>query len=119
MENKGTQLMLGITGMEGQLGGFSTVTDVLLKLQAPATFAPSDIKRIARDCEVLKQRLDKDPGAMCEFLTLVVEGRFAEAHPLAKKLKLTEEDFAAQDGGLLWLAVAAAAAVLLWSKKAY
>jgi hypothetical protein len=121
MKNKGsgTQLILGMTGMEAQLGSFGTVNDASLKLRLPETFAPSDIKRIARDCEVLKQKLDNDPGAMRELLTLVVGGRFAEARSVAEKLKLTEEDFAADGGGLIWLAVAAAAAVLLWATDAY
>jgi hypothetical protein len=118
MKNGSTQLTFGLTGIEQRVGDFETATEVVLKVRAPASFKASDMKRMSRDCDLLKQRLDENPNEMGELLSLVIAGRLQDARPLAKRLKLREEDFAAQGGGLLWLAVAVGAAVLLWPKEA-
>jgi hypothetical protein len=119
MKTGSIQLTLGIKGIEGQRGDLDTISDLTLHIQAPPSFKVLDIRRVAKDCEILKQKLDENPKEMGKFLSLIVAGRFQEAQPLAEKLGLTEEEFATQEGGLVWLAIAVAAVILLWPSKAY
>jgi len=119
MKNSSTRITFGITELEGRLGSFETASDLTLKVRTPASFKVSDMKRMRRDCEILKQKLEDHPEEMCELLSLVVNGRMEDAQATAKRLDFDEDDFTAKEGGLLWLAVAVALAILLWPKKAY
>ncbi len=48
MRNTNAQLTFGITGLEGKFDNISTASDLTVKVNVPAAFKLSDIRRMTR-----------------------------------------------------------------------
>jgi hypothetical protein len=86
------------------------------RLEIPESLSPADIRRAARDAKVLYERLTEHPKEMHELLSAVLKGDKKSAQGGIRQLRLTEADFEAEEGGLLWLVVLI---VLLYATDAY
>lgn len=102
MDTTNAMVMFGITGLEGQ-------TDLKFKVRAPAGFTPSDLQRIAKDCDILKEKLASHPQEMSDLMALVLKGKLRDAREIARELNITEEAIVAQEGGFFFLILAAVA----------
>ena len=110
------QGIVGITGLERQAGGFFTSKDRIGRIDIPTSFGPEDLQRAQRDCEILAEKLRDQPGEMASLLEAITHNKFDEAHRMIGQLRLTEQEFSSQGGGLYWLVVVG---VLLYATDAY
>jgi hypothetical protein len=111
-------LLFGLTDIATKLGSSNATTDELIRLAAPKSFSAKDLAKMRQDCEILLDRSKKSAGDFQALVTAGLSGDLNKAGELATKLKLREEDFENEGGGVI-LVILVIAIVLLYSKKAH
>jgi hypothetical protein len=105
-----------LTGFEQTKGGFAISTDYVRHLKLPTSIKAEDLQRAQKDCEILAGKIRSHPEEMSALLAAALRNDVAQAKELARKLGMTEEAFANEGGGFLWIVVIV---VLLIATDAY
>ena len=104
-ENDKVHSVVTLSGFKHTMGGFTISRDHVVQVEMPEHFTTEDIQRFRIDAERLAARLRESPEEMKAFLDTAIQGDIRQAQQIAQKLKLTEEDFSAQGGGLIGLII--------------
>jgi hypothetical protein len=88
----------------------------LEKLDIPQHFTREDVAVAAKDAELLHRRIISNPDDFTELLNSITGGDSKKCQGLVRSLRLTEQDFKDDGGGIVWLVVVA---VLLYSTEAH
>lgn len=110
------QATVKLSGFAESKGGFPVFTDIARRLEIPAQFHLDDIKRVQKDCEILAEKLKRNPEEAAELFQLIVDNKHNEARKLSRKLGIDEQEFLEKEGGLIWLVVVV---ILLYATDAY
>ena len=105
-----------VTGFEQGKGDFLVSTNLCRSLKLPEGLKAEDVQRVQRDCEILAGILRDNSEEASALLQNIIENKMERAKEISSKLGLTEEEFAKQGGGLMWLVVVV---VLLYATDAY
>jgi hypothetical protein len=106
-------IIAGVTEVAVKTGSFNTAFDQVVRIAAPRLPTGKDLTKIRRDCEILVQRIQKEPGKVQELLKAGLAGNMLAGRKLLGELKLTEKDFEAEGGGC-WFFVVLAVIVILF-----
>lgn len=99
-------VIAGISDTTFSISSFQTSLDQAIRIAAPKKYGPKEMKKLRRDCEILIDRLNKNPALFQKFMTLALAGNIAGASKVVVELKLTEQDFESEGGGCFILLVA-------------
>ena len=119
MNGKTTEIIIGINNLVRNEGGFEMNEDKIVRVPIPCDCGGENITKMGKDCEIFSKIVENFPDDMSDLFRQMSEGNWVEAQAIAKRMKLSEDDFIESGGGLLWLAIPIAAGVLLYSRKAY
>ena len=100
-------LVIGSIGRSHEADGLSVETDHLNRVRMPEHFTAEDVARIATDYELLAKMMRERPSEMGDLLDAHCRRDHEESRRLASDLNLSEENFVAQGGGIIWGVVAA------------
>jgi hypothetical protein len=97
-------IVLGLNSSKAAKFGSLTgsITDVV-QLAFPKTLNTADLAKVKRDCEIVLDRLQKNPKAFQQIVQLTSAGKAPDARKIIKTLKLTEADFEKEGGGCWFL----------------
>ncbi|MFF1613244.1 hypothetical protein ACFVYA_36225 [Amycolatopsis sp. NPDC058278] len=101
-------LMMGITDYAYDAQGLAMSTDHLTRVRLPEQFAAEDIARMRTDFELLAKAMRDHPSEMALLLGAHCSKDAAVSRRIADELGLSEDNFKAQGGGIIWGVVAAA-----------
>ena len=107
------KLIVGLSELPAPVSGFKIVTDRVAHIAVPGTFTAKDLGKLRRDCELLRDRIEKNPRKMQALVQHGLAGDEQAVADLAEELKLREEDFEKEGGGWIWVIVALACCLLL------
>ena len=104
-ENDKVHSVVTLSGFKHTTGGFTISRDHVVRVEMPEHFTTEDIQRFRNDAELLTARLRESPEEMKALLDTAIQGNIRQAQQIAQNLKLTEDDFSAQGGGLIGLII--------------
>ncbi|MEY2517706.1 MAG: hypothetical protein QOJ89_5064 [bacterium] len=103
-------VVIGMTGLTTQSGGFTIKQDRVLSFPVPRDFASSHCAVARRDFELLAEIAGKESESLGRLHKAAIENDPATATRIANEIGLTEERFVAEGGGV-WTAMIVLAAV--------
>jgi hypothetical protein len=111
--------VIGLSGAAFKAGGFSGITEQIVRLEMPDTFKGEGIRKSKKDLEMLLKMLSDHPEDSAELFDAVLQNRLPEATKIGDRLGLSEHKFIAKGGGLGWVvAVMVAVAVFVMAASA-
>jgi hypothetical protein len=103
--NNMLQAVIGLSGASFKKGGFSGITEQILRVEMPKTFKGEGLQKSRKDLELLLKMLSDHPEDSTEMLDAVIQNRISDARKIAERLGLDEHNFNIQGGGLIWVVV--------------
>jgi|HubBroStandDraft_6_1064221.scaffolds.fasta_scaffold270016_1 hypothetical protein len=108
-------IVVGLADVSSRsVGSFNLSIDQLVRIAVPESFGAPEVAKVRRDCEILLERIKGHPEGFQDLVKLANSGDLSAVHALAKKLKLTEPDFAKEGGGCIFLLVCLGILVLAY-----
>jgi hypothetical protein len=115
---KQVELVVSLLGATSEArDGLSLAVDRSISIALPLENRADVVARIARDCEIILERIQQDPKAVEGLVSAVTAGDLVRAKEIGKGVKLTEPDFEREGGGAFWLVIIVGA-LLLYSSEA-
>lgn len=109
-------IIAGVTDLASKVGSFNTAVDHAVRIAVPKAFTARDLAKFRRDCEIFLERLQANPKDFQDFLKEASAGNFSAAQNIAKRIRITEEDFEREGGG--WVVVVLIIVFLLIAHEA-
>jgi hypothetical protein len=102
----GSQVVISLSGSDTEVDGVKISREQVFRAELPRSVSRQDIQVMRRDLELLAQIAEQHPDDFTDLHNAVLRQDFGTANRLAKKVGLSEEQFAAQDGGAAKVAIA-------------
>lgn len=99
-------LICGIVGLDRGDHAFPMSMDKVNRVRLPSRFGPEDIQRIGTDFEILAGMFRDHPEEMARMLESYARKDAAASRKMAESLRISEETFTSQGGGIFWGVVA-------------
>jgi len=108
---------MGVSTQRGDFGALAGERVHTVNLAIPDALSEGDLRIVERDFELLLEIARAHPKGINEVLKAAAAKDYGLAKSRASAIGFTEADFR-QRGGGCWLALAVAAAILLYASKA-
>jgi hypothetical protein len=107
------QLVIGITGYRVESGGHGVVGDRYVRIDLPPAVTEDHIALMQRDLTYMSEIAQQHPKDLTELQNAMLRHDFSTATQMARRIGLTEAQFAARGGGQEGVVAAAIVAVLV------
>ena len=95
----GSQVVISLSGSDAEVDGVKFSREQVFRAELPRSVSRQDIQVMRRDLELLAQIAEQHPDDFTALHNAVLRQDFGTANRLARKIGLSEEQFAAQGGG--------------------
>jgi hypothetical protein len=102
-----------IAGHRQTVDDLGASSERTFRIDVPSSFSEESIERIKRDSDGVAELLTTHPVEMASLLNAGARGDLKDAVETARRIGLTEKDFASKEGGLIWWVVAAVVVVVI------
>ncbi len=106
-------MVIGLTGLTSESGGFTIQQDRVLKLEIPTDLGDCEVVR--RDFELLAGIAGQHPESLNALHKAAIVNDVPAVTRIANEIGLTEDRFAARGGGIFWAMIALAGAGLAYA----